>query len=341
MTNPLSAEAAGALAEKHWHVQGAVRALPSYLDRNFLIGDASAGHVLKVAHPSWARQDLDLENRAMLALAEREPDIAWPRVRFTDRGEHLLTLPIGDDDCHVRLLSFVPGRTWADVDPELAPAQRHALEESLGEMVARLTRGLAGFRHPAAQRRHPWNLWQLPDLEPQVAHIDERATREVVSARMQRFQRQLPQWRAQLPMSVVHNDANDHNVIVAEGADGNRHVRSVIDFGDMCTSFRVANLAIACTYAMQHADDAAACAHRVVRGYQRHAPLTRAELTALPELIPARICQSLLMAARAHAGQPDNPYILVSQRGLQALLHTLAELAPEAISGPLPESRHE
>src|SRR5699024_1961046 len=94
MTEPFHSEDAAALAATHWSVHGTARPLPSYLDRNYLIDGPQGRHVLKIAHPSWSRNDLDLKNRAMLALAGREPDIGWPRVHFTTSGEHLLRLPI-------------------------------------------------------------------------------------------------------------------------------------------------------------------------------------------------------------------------------------------------------
>lgn len=337
MTEPLRPEDAAALAATHWQVRGTARVLPSYLDQNYLIEGPDGRHVLKVAHPSWSHADLDLENRAMLALAAHEPGIDWPPVRLSTRGEHLLTLPVGASHCLVRLLGFVAGTTWAEQVPRLPPAARATLEEDLGRVTARLTRGLADFRHPAAARPHPWNLLALPELADTLPRIADRDTRKRVAAHLAHVTERMPHWRGQLPMAVVHNDVNDHNVIVRQDADGTWRVRSVIDFGDMCTSFRVANLVIACTYAMADADDPAACARRIVGGYLTQAPLLPAERGALRDLVMARICQSVLMAARAQASDPDNPYILVSQQGLTRLLPLLAALAPDAMCPPAAE----
>lgn len=339
--NRLTPDAAGRLAERYWNLRGDIHVLPSYRDQNFRIRGAAGEHVLKIAHPSWARADLDLENRAMMALATNEPDVEWPRVRFTPSGEHLLTVPIDGQPCHARVLGFVPGATWAAVIGDLPAAQRGRLHESLGTTVARLTRGLEGFEHPAAAREHPWNLLQLPRLQDEVARIADAGLRAAVAAAMNAFCARLDHWRECLPMTVVHNDANDHNVLVDRQADGPWRVRSIIDFGDLCTSFRVANLAIACTYAMQHEADPVACARRILHGYLRCHALSREERGSLHAFILARICQSILMATRAHEEQPDNSYILVSQQGLQALLYTLIDVEPGAIAEPLPESRHE
>ncbi len=336
----LDPEAANTLADRYWSIHGQVDELASYLDQNFRIRGAAGTYVLKVAHPSWARADLDLENHAMMALARAEPDVAWPRVQPARNGEHLLALPIAGQSCHVRMLSFVPGHTYADVIHAVPRDQRGALHRSLGAMVARLTRGLEGFEHPAAGRAHPWNLLRLPSLQADVVRIGDASLRDTVATHLKRVLQRLPAWRSTLPMTVVHNDANDYNVIVTRDGADRWNVSSVIDFGDTCTSLRAANLAIACTYAMQHEGDPAACARDIIRGYLDQAPLLSIELESLRDLIAARICHSILMAAAASAEQPDNHYVGVSQQGMRALLEKLMDIQPDDLSGPFTESRH-
>lgn len=337
----LTLEAALALADRHWRVRGEARVLPSYADQNFRISSGQGDYVLKVAHPSWAHADLDLENQAMLTLAAREPSLQWPRVMPGVDGGYLLALPTEDGVRHVRLLSFVPGMTYAEAVASVSPGHRAALHESLGRAVGLLIRGLAGFRHPAAGRAQDWNLMKLPDVRDEIAHIEDDALRAIVAAQVASFCAQLPAWRTQLPVTVLHNDANDLNVIVALDGQGGGQVSAVIDFGDMCTSFRLCELAIACTYAMQHEADPVACAQAIVRGCLALCPLRRAELEQLHAFIVARLCHSVLMATRAHREQPDNPFVLVSQQGVRALLRTLADTDPHAIVAPFLEACHE
>lgn len=337
----LTPAAALALADRHWRIHGDICALPSYADQNFRIRSGHGDYVLKVAHPSWSRMDLDLENQAMMTLAEREPALQWPQVQLAVDGGHLLTLPVAGQPCQVRMLSFVPGTTYADAVGALPPIQRAALQESLGSAVGRLTRGLQDFHHPAADREHDWNLLRLPTLRGEIAHIDDAGLRAIVQARVEAFCARLPQWRVQLPITVLHNDANDLNVIVADDGGGGKRVSAVIDFGDMCTSFRLADLAIACTYAMQHEADPVTCARTIVRGYLAQCPLLRIELEQLHAFILARLCHSVLMATRAHRDEPDNPFILVSQQGVRALLRELADVDDDAIVGPFLEPGHD
>ena len=337
----LTTEAALALAERHWRVRGEARALPSYADQNFRIRGIDGDYVLKVAHPAWSRQDLDLENQAMLTLAAREPSLQWPCVMPSADGEHLLALPMDDGIRHLRLLSFVPGVTYAEAIGSVPPDRRPALHESLGRAVGLLIRGLADFRHPAAGRAQDWNLMNLPDVRGEVAHIEDGALRAILATQTGSFCAQLPTWRARLPVTVLHNDANDLNVIVTRDGKGGGAVGAIIDFGDMCTGFRLCELAVACTYAMQHEADPVACAQAVVGGCLDLCPLTQAELEQLHTFIVARLCHSVLMATRARRAQPDNPFVLVSQEGVRALLRTLVGIDPHAIVAPFLEARHD
>ena len=161
----------------------------------------------------------------------------------------------------------------------------------------------------------------------EIAHIGDLPLREIVQRRATAFCAQLPSLVARLPLCVLHNDANDLNVIVNDRAE----VSAVIDFGDMCTGFRLAELAVACTYAMQHEEDPVDCARHMLRGYLASAELLAEECELLHSFIVARLCHSILMATRAFRHQPDNPYILISQRGVQALLRTLDGVPAEAL----------
>ena len=216
----LTPDAALVLADRHWRIRGDICALPSYADQNFRIRTEHGEYVLKVAHPSWSRMDLDLENKAMMTLAEREPALQWPRVQLAVGGEHLLTLPIAGQSCQVRVLSFVPGTTYADAIGVLPLTRRAALHESLGSAVGRLTRGLQDFHHPAAGRQHDWNLLRLPTLCDEIAHISDVGLRAIVEAQVKAFCSRLPQWQAQLEVVepvgnevILNLDCGGHGLV--------------------------------------------------------------------------------------------------------------------------------
>ena len=78
-----------------------------------------------------------------------------------------------------------------------------------------------------------------------------------------------------LRASVLHQDANDHNVIV-DAADPDR-IAGLIDFGDMCFGRTVNELAITLAYALIGAEDIYAAARAVIAAYVAEFPLEEAE----------------------------------------------------------------
>ena len=74
----------------------------------------------------------------------------------------------------------------------------------------------------------------LGDADGDAADVLERFTADV-----------LPRLRA-LPAQAIHNDANEHNVLIGDDGD----VCGLIDFGDLCRAPRACGLAVACAYAM-------------------------------------------------------------------------------------------
>ena len=67
----------------------------------------------------------------------------------------------------------------------------------------------------------------------------------------------------ELPAQLIHNDANEHNVLV--GDDGSS--AGLIDFGDVCRAPRVCGLAVACAYAMPGTPSPVRAVLPLVAGY--------------------------------------------------------------------------
>jgi Ser/Thr protein kinase RdoA (MazF antagonist) len=101
-------------------------------------------------------------------------------------------------------------------------------------------------------------------------------SRRLARAVLQEFVDQVAPRLASLPWQVIHNDANDANIVRDDaGRPG------LIDFGDLCRAPRSCGLAVACAYAIagQGADggDPWAPAAPLIEGYRGVAPLDEAE----------------------------------------------------------------
>ena len=140
---------ARAIGRRHYSLDAACSPLPSERDQNFLLTTASNDrHVLKISNAGEDPRVIDLQNAALLHLATVAPDIRLPRVRHAADGQAVVSVPDAEGTPHlVRLLTWVPGRMLARVEPH-TPELLRSLGTLLGAVDAALeafcaSRGLA------------------------------------------------------------------------------------------------------------------------------------------------------------------------------------------------------
>jgi 4-aminobutyrate aminotransferase-like enzyme/Ser/Thr protein kinase RdoA (MazF antagonist) len=298
---------------------GRATPLGGELDRNFRLRLADGtSFVLKLHHPDRERSELELQDSVLLHLAAHPGAPAAPRLVPTLAGEPSGTVALAGRERVVRLLSWLGGRTWADVPPTAARL------EQLGGVVARTDRALATLERAGMRRPLLWNLHEALAVA-RFAELAEPGRRPLLEAVFERFERHVAPRLAELPQQLIHNDANEHNVVIADDGD----VSGLIDFGDVAWSARVCGLAVACAYAMQGHDDPVRAVVPVVRGYHEAAPLRVDELEVLFDLIGTRLAVSVCMAAWQSQRDPGNEYLTVSQAGVTGVLDRLAGEDPE------------
>jgi 4-aminobutyrate aminotransferase-like enzyme/Ser/Thr protein kinase RdoA (MazF antagonist) len=334
------------LAGRMYGLAGTGTWLPSERDQNLCIHAGDRRFVLKIANTLESRALLEAQNAALAHVARRST--LCPRVVPALDGREIVevTTAAGDRNL-VRLLTWLPGVPLGDVAP-----QPVALLESLGSAVAELDRALAGFEHPAVHREFHWDLARgmslCRELLPSVADSEMRT---VVSALLDRIDREDAARFARLRRAVVHNDPNDFNVlvelparagsyrneVVASGSSRkivapSRRIAGILDFGDIVYSYAIADLAIAVAYAVLGKGDPLDAAVAVVRGYQRSRPLEDDEIDALFGLVLLRLCTSVCIAARQQSQRPDEAYLGVSQGPIASTLPRLAALDPATVA---------
>ena len=313
------------LAAQLYGLRVEAQALPGEYDHNFhLVANNGAEFVLKVMGADRDAALVEAQCAALEQLADRAPALQMPRVCAALSGEKIATIRTPAGIPHlVWLLKYVPGNLLAKASPH-SPG----LLFSLGNLLGQVDAALADFVHPAAHREMKWDLAQAAWVKDFLHFVKEPARRTLVEHVLQRFENAVLPALPALRRSVIHNDANDYNVIVNDERSPLRQVVSVIDFGDLMHTATVFEVAIATAYALLDKPDPLASAAHVVAGYHSAYPLTEAEIALLFDLICARLMVSVVNSAQRKRLYPDDPYITISERPAWDALEKLAKISP-------------
>jgi Ser/Thr protein kinase RdoA (MazF antagonist) len=301
-----------AAASEQYGLAGAVSALPSERDQNFLIADARRGKfILKIANSSDALALLDCQNQAMRQVEKTVADYRVQRIVRSLEGADITTIHSArsGSDHWMRLLTWLEGAVLAD-----GAARGPVLYESIGAGMAKIDAALCDFSHPAMRRVLPSHF--------RPAQVPLQNAALLPQARRAHVERLFSQWQeidwTGLRHSAIHGDANDHNLLVVDG-----RMAGLLDFGDMVYSATVCDLAVALAYSMLGEGEPLSVAAQVIRSYQRHYPLTEAEQRALYPLILARLGMSVCYSAHNRARNPHDAYQVVSEAAAWDLLGKL------------------
>jgi len=315
------------LVESHFGLAGDVEALPSWRDQNFkLTTDDGERFILKIANADEPVSLLELQADALAFLTSRDLDFGLPRIVATTSGGRGIATPGQDGASHwVRLLTYVPGDLLGTISPRTP-----ALLESFGDVLGRLDSELADFEHPSAER--PDSTWDLirggEMISAHVNHVQHKGRRTQIEALTDEFEAQVVPFLADVPRSVIHNDANDYNVLVSPPTAEGRRVVGLLDFGDILETATVCEVAIGAAYALMGVPDHMAAVQAVVRGYHRVRPLTEPELEILFPLIRARLGVSVCLSASKAGEEGADGYLSISEAPAWEALTRLDDVHP-------------
>jgi len=314
------------ISHRLYGVTGSVQELPSERDRNYLVrAESGEEYVLKIAAASETRNVLEFQNSAMQHISEYGNRMQCPSVVETSDGEQIASVVDDEGNSHfARMLTYLPGNVLAVVKPHSAE-----LLCRLGESIGHMTKALQSFSHPAASREFYWDLRNASTvIEKYRSHIDDSERRALVEHFHQYFTENVVPLLTDLRTSIVHNDANDYNVIVTKVYPFEEATFGILDFGDMVHTCTVFEVVIAATYAMLGKDDPISAAAEVVGGYNSVFPLTELEIGLLFPIIRARLAASVSIAAYQRKLEPDNEYLNISQEQILVLMRKLKEVHP-------------
>jgi Ser/Thr protein kinase RdoA (MazF antagonist) len=322
LTRPrLDLEEARAILGRHWAIDGELRPLPSERDRNFAVGvDGQDRFVLKLSNATEDPAFLDLQHRAMARLVEAGVPCQVPVM--TIDGHEVLDVGRDGTPTLARLLTWLPGRPFVSI---AAADRSDELLRDLGRVMGRTATALSTFDHPAAHRVFQW------DSERGLAVIAAHAPAIVDPERaalLGRWTERLAALGAAMPglrHGVIHNDGNDHNVLVD---DDGRRIAGLLDLGDAVHSVVLNELAVPAAYAAFGAVDPLAAIGTVRAGFEETCPLRADERGWLVEMVALRLATSVAMSAHQSLLDPDDAYLTVSEASAWTLLEALIDIDP-------------
>lgn len=325
MTNSLLIEVTQARlwVEKHWGLAvRTVRPLPGEIDANFYIEtEEDKAYTLKIARPGAVSSAIHFQQAALQWINQFTLPIELP-YPIPNRSEEMLTTEL--DEQHqeriLRMVQWVPGQVLAETRPKSLD-----LLHQIGAASGALCRSLQGFDHPSAHRDFKWDLAQLPWIEDHLELIEQGERRKKVQYFTRCFQEQVQPILPELRRSVIHNDLNDYNVLVRY-IGSRAMINGVIDFGDSIFSHTIHDLAIAIAYGIMDKPNPMEAAAVMVRGFHSELPLEEKEVSILYYLIGGRLAVSVTNAAINKRAEPENTYLLISERPAWALLEQWYQL---------------
>lgn len=288
--------------------------LEGYDSINYKIETAKGTYVLKQYDNTLENRELLSSENRILSLVSTLEDYKFPIPIAGSDPSGL----IENRDGLYRLLTYVQGDFLGDVEPS------PGLYRSFGVFLAKLDSILLSSHAPAmAAKEIPWDLKHFASNYKYIHYIPDPKDKSLADYFFLQFEEHVSPYCHQFRKSIIHNDGNDWNVLTENGK-----VSGIIDFGDMCHSWLINELAVALTYIMMEKEDPVGVAKTVISAYHEVLPLELSELDVLYYLIAARLCISVCNSAYTKTLKPESAYVTISERQAWALLRKWVQLSP-------------
>ncbi|WP_448680792.1 aminotransferase [Pseudomonas nicosulfuronedens] len=317
------------LLDGHYGLEGKVHSLGSQQDVNYRVDTPRGRFVLKICHGNYAQVELEAQHAALAFL--RGQGLPVPAVQPARNGQSLLAMNVEGQALRVRLLDFIDGQSLT----RLKYLEPRVVAE-LGGLCAKLNSALAGFDHPGLDRTLQWDPRQAQAVIGRLLPVlrDEQQQRRVEQVARKAAERLAP-LADRLPSQAVHLDITDDNVVWERDGERQWQVRGVIDFGDLCRTWRIADLAVTCAALLHHAEGDPLRILPAVTAFQAINPLLEVELRALWPLVQMRAAVLVLSTAQQLAVDPHNRYAQDNIAHEREIFDAVCSVPPELMEAAI------
>lgn len=293
---------------KNYGISGSIVKLTSDRDLNFKVTSTEENFVMKIANLSEDKNILEMQNMALKHISSKNANIEVPTPLMSKQKKDIMVLEHSNKKYFVRLLTYIEGDFLKDV------RLNKKMMSSVGGFLGKLDRSLENFNHNASKREFIWDAAQIDTLNEHLIH--SKTDESLIKFFINTYKDKVYPYLNKLPKSIIHNDGNDHNVII--GPEG--RIKSIIDFGDMTFTFRALEPAVCMAYTAMNQKNPFELIASTLKGYNSVQPLSINELESVMYLMCLRMCVTINMSVYRKNLFPGNDYISISENNARSFL---------------------
>jgi ethanolamine-phosphate phospho-lyase len=295
-----------------------VKKLNGYDNVNYLVKTKTAQYIFKTYNYSEDTFEMvDAENKTLFFLQKSAQNKYPTPIQYSD-GSFIKILNIKGEKQICRMLTFLEGEFLGDIK------HTKQLIQSFGDTLAATDLKLRGFKnYTIAAKQWEWDIQYLTLNEKYIDAIQQPNDRNLVRYFFQQFKENVIPIAPTLRKQIIHNDANDWNVLATNG-----EISGIIDFGDLAHTFLINELAAAIPYVCFNKEHPLEWASLVIKSYHKKLPLQEKEVKVLYYLIAARLLISVCNSAHSKVNDPENSYASISEKSAWKLLYHWLTINP-------------
>jgi len=295
-------------------IEGEISPLVSYEDQNALIKTPVAKYVLKIANKKWSQAFVQAQTDVLEYLRINAPGLTFPNVVKTLEGNTMAHV----EGFAIRLLTYLEGDLLTNTprSPELY--------QDVGRFLGQFSKAMQGYPADSVEGSDP--LWKLDNVLACKAYLGDVADEDL----RDQFERLYAYYEKNilprlpgLRKAVIHSDANEQNFLIDPREP--TKISALIDFGEMQYGSQINDLAITLAYGLLGENNVAMASAKIIEGYDREFKIEAREREILFYLMAMRLVTTITMSCHNAKLQPDNKYLLVTQKPARVLLRQLEE----------------
>ena len=276
-----------------------VNKFKGYENDNYFIKTVKNKFVLKLYSDLTLKAILKAENEFLLFLQKQGNKDHYPNPILLKKGGYVKKVSHKGKLILIRMLSYLEGDFIAE-----CKINKNIIS-SLGSFLAKFNLLTRNWNNSEIKSRDwEWKIESVELIKNRANYISDPFRRNRVIYFIQQYKENIVPVYKDLRKSIIHNDANQWNVLVEKDK-----TTGLIDFGDISYSNLVNEVGIAMTYIAYDKEDILYWSGILLESYNKVLPLKKKEVESLYYIIALRLCMSVSNSAYTKLNQPNNNYI--------------------------------